>query len=238
MLSKELNALLTQTGPGTPMGELMRRYWLPALLSEEIPEPDSPPAQVRMLGEELVAFRDSQGRIGLLEDHCLHRGTSLSYGRNEDSGLRCVYHGWKFDVRGCVVDTPAEPAGSRFKEKLHHRAYPTHEVAGVVFAYLGPSDRVPLFPNYSWTELPTEYTYVTKCLLECSYLQGLEGECDSAHLGFCHADLTAEGRRAPYAVDVAPRYEVEETDFGLRFIALRHAGPGKKRNIKVSSRGI
>ena len=234
MLSKELNALLTRTGPGTPMGELMRRSWLPALLSEEVPEPDSPPAQVRMLGEELVAFRDSEGRIGLLEDHCLHRGTSLYYGRNEECGLRCVYHGWKFDVSGRVVDTPAEPTGSRFKEKLHHRAYPTHEVAGIIFAYLGPPELLPVFPAYAWTDVPASQTYVTKCLLECSYLQGLEGECDSAHLGFCHADLTTEGRSAPYAVDVAPRYEVEETDFGLRFIALRDAGPNHTY-VRVSS---
>ncbi len=125
MLPKESNELITRTGPGTPMGELIRCYWIPALLSEEIPEPDCPPVQVRILGEELVAFRDTQGRIGLLDEHCAHRGTSLFYGRNEDCGLRCIYHGWKYDVQGNVVDTPAEPADSDFKKKIRHPAYPT-----------------------------------------------------------------------------------------------------------------
>jgi len=114
MLPKEQNELLTKTGPGTPMGALMRRYWIPALLCEEIPGPDCPPVQVRLLGEELVAFRDSQGRVGLLDEHCSHRGTSLFYGRNEECGLRCIYHGWKYDVEGTVVDTPGEPPRERF----------------------------------------------------------------------------------------------------------------------------
>ena len=147
MLSPEHNELLTRTGRGTPMGELIRRYWIPALLSEEIPTPDCPPVQVRLLGEELIAFRDTEGRIGLLEEHCSHRGTSLFYGRNEECGLRCIYHGWKYDVEGNVVDTPAEPAGSEFKGKLKHKSYPTVEVAGMVFAYLGPRGEAPLFPN-------------------------------------------------------------------------------------------
>ena len=188
MLPKELNELLTRTGPGTPMGAFLRRYWLPALLSEEIPTPDCPPVQVRLLGEELVAFRDSEGRIGLLEEHCLHRGTSLFYGRNEECGLRCIYHGWKYDVAGRVLDTPAEPAGSTFKDRLQHVAYPTHEAGGMIFAYLGPPDKQPLFPSYSWAQLAPEHTYVTKSLLECNYLQGLEGECDSSHLSFLHRE--------------------------------------------------
>jgi len=176
MLTKEQNELITRTGPDTPMGRLMRRYWVPALLSSEIPTPDSPPVQVRILGEELVAFRDSQGRIGLLEEHCPHRGTSLFYGRNEESGLRCIYHGWKLDVEGQVLETPAEPASSTFGSRVRQVAYPTHEVAGIIFAYLGPPDKQPLFPHYGWTDLPLEYTYVTKNLLECNYLQGLKGE--------------------------------------------------------------
>ena len=138
MLSKEHNDLLTQTDAGTPMGDLMRRYWIPALLSEEIPAPDCPPVQVRILGEDLVAFRDRDGRVGLLAEHCSHRGTSLFYGRNENRGLTCIYHGWKYDVEGRVLDTPAEPASSSFKDRVHHPAYPTREVGGIVFAYLGP----------------------------------------------------------------------------------------------------
>src|SRR3954465_6770612 len=161
MLSKELNDLLTHTGSGTPMGDFLRRYWLPALLSEEIPAPDSPPVQVRLLGEELVAYRDTEGRIGLLEEHCLHRGTSLFYGRNEQCGLRCIYHGWKYDVTGRVLDPPAEPADSSFKERLRHVAYPPPEAGGMIFAYLGPPEKQPLFPNYSWAQLAPEHTYVT-----------------------------------------------------------------------------
>src|SRR5438093_6572966 len=127
MLSKEDNALVTQCGPDAAMGRMLRRYWVPALLSEEVPGPDCPPVQVRLMGEELVAFRDTNGRVGLLGEHCLHRGTSLFYGRNEECGLRCIYHGWKYDVDGTVLDTPAEGADSTFRARLHHTAYPTHE---------------------------------------------------------------------------------------------------------------
>jgi phenylpropionate dioxygenase-like ring-hydroxylating dioxygenase large terminal subunit len=216
------------------LGQLYRRYWIPALLTEEIAAPDSPPVRVKLLGEELVAFRDSQGRIGLLEEHCPHRGTSLFFGRNEECGLTCIYHGWKLDVDGNVVDTPAEPPGSDFKKKIHHRAYPTREAAGVVFAYLGPKEKMPLFPNYEWIKAAPNRTYVTKCLQECNYLQGLEGECDSSHLSFLHRDFGATGRRALFAQDVAPVYEVEETDFGVRMVAVRNAGAGRQY-VRISS---
>src|SRR5262245_2992042 len=156
MLSKEENELVTRTDRGTPMGELMRAYWIPALLSKEIPEPDCPPVQVRILGEELVAFRDSEGRIGLLDEHCSHRGTSLFYGRNQECSLTCVYHGWRYDVEGNVLDTPAEPAGSTFRERLRHPSYPTHEAGGMIWAYLGPREHMPLFPNIEWANVPVE----------------------------------------------------------------------------------
>jgi phenylpropionate dioxygenase-like ring-hydroxylating dioxygenase large terminal subunit len=234
MLSQAQNELLTRTGPDTPLGQLYRRYWIPALLTEEIPAPDRPPVRVKLLGEELVAFRDSRGRIGLMDEHCPHRGTSLFFGRNEECGLTCVYHGWKIDVEGNVVDTPAEPAGSDFKNKLHHRAYPTKEAAGIIFAYLGPKEKMPLFPNYEWIQAPLDRTYVTKCLQECNYLQGLEGECDSAHLSFVHRDFGATGRRALFAQDTAPEYEVEETDFGVRMIAIRTIKPDRQY-VRVSS---
>ena len=234
MLEHELNDLITLTGQGTPMGGLMRRYWLPALLSEEIPEPDSPPVQVRLLGEELVAFRDSQGRIGLLEEHCSHRGTSLFYGHNEACGLRCIYHGWKYDVEGNVLDTPAEPGISTFKDKVHHPAYPTVEAGGMIWAYLGPREKQPPFPHYNWMDVPLSHTYVTKCLLEANYLQGLEGECDSAHLSFLHSELDDQGRRALYMQDRAPKYELEDTDFGMRMIALRNTVDGQTY-VRVSS---
>src|ERR687891_366578 len=165
MFSQEENELLTRVGSGTPMGMLMRHYWIPALLSEEIPLPDCPPVRVRLLGEDLVALRDSDGRIGLLDEHCSHRGTSLFYGRNEECGLRCIYHGWKYDVDGNVLDTPAEPGESDFRKKLRHTAYPTQEAGGVIYAYLGPRDKTSLFPDYEWAQVPLNQTYVTKCLL-------------------------------------------------------------------------
>ena len=223
MLSTEDNELVTRTNPGTPMGDLIRRYWVPALLSEEIPAPDCPPARVKLMGEDLVAFRDTAGRIGLIGERCAHRGTSLFFGRNEECGLRCIYHGWKYDTEGNVVDTPAEPAGSDFRNKLRHTAYPSHEANGVIYAYLGPRDRMPVFPNYEWTKVPLEFTYVTKCLLECNYLQGLEGECDSSHLSFLHRAFTNERNQALYKTDTAPFYETEDTDFGVRLIATRNA---------------
>jgi phthalate 4,5-dioxygenase oxygenase subunit len=223
MLSQEDNRLLTQTDAGTPMGNLIRRYWVPALLSEEIPERDCSPVRVRIMGEHLVAFRDTQGRIGLIGEQCAHRGTSLFYGRNEECGLRCIYHGWKYDVDGNVLETPAEPADSDFRKKLHHTAYPTHEAAGVIYAYLGPREKKPLFPNYEWTQVPLDHAYVTKSLLECNYLQGLEGECDSSHLSFLHR-AADNGRNQPlYKTDTSPFYETEATDFGVRLIATRNA---------------
>ncbi len=223
MLSREDNELITQTQPGTPMGNLIRRYWIPALLSEEIPSRDGPPARVKLLGEELVAFRDTAGRIGLIGEHCSHRGTSLFFGRNEECGLRCIYHGWKHDWEGNIVETPAEPASSDFHKKLRHTAYPTHEANGVIYAYLGPREKLPLFPNYEWTQVPPEYAYVTKCLLECNYLQGLEGECDSSHLSFLHRAFTNERNQPLYKSDTAPFYETEDTDFGVRLIATRNS---------------
>ncbi|MFI5266199.1 MAG: Rieske 2Fe-2S domain-containing protein [Chloroflexota bacterium] len=234
MLPTDVNDLITKTDPGTTMGGLMRRYWLPALLSEEIPEPDCPPVQVRILGQELVAFRDSQGRLGLLEEHCLHRGTSLFYGRNEECGLRCIYHGWKYDVEGNVLDTPAEPASSNFKSKLKQMAYPCVETGGMIWTYMGPPEKQPPFPHFYWMDLPASHTYVTKCFQECNYLQGLEGESDSSHLSFLHREFSMQGEQRLYAGDSAPAYEIEETDFGLRMIATRKAGEDRSY-VRVSS---
>ncbi len=220
MLSEQENELLTRTGPGTPMGELMRRYWIPALLSEEIPEPDCPPVQVRLLGEALVAFRDSKGRIGLFDEHCSHRGTSLFYGRNEDCGLRCIYHGWKYDVEGNVLETPAEPPDSNLKHKVRHKAYPCREAAGIVFTYMGPKEKMPLLPEYPWTKLPADHTFVIKSFQECNYLQGLEGDCDSSHISYLHSS-----NHDLYKQDRVPTLIAEETDFGVRMVAIRKGGP-------------
>ena len=138
MLTSEDNELLCRVGPGTPMGDLMRQYWIPVLLTSELPEPDGPPMRVRLLGENLIAFRDTSGKVGLIQNPCPHRGASLFFGRNEEEGLRCVYHGWKFDVAGACVDMPTEPAESNFKEKVRARAYPCVERNGVVWTYMGP----------------------------------------------------------------------------------------------------
>ncbi len=237
MLSVLDNELLTRTGAGTPMGRLMRRYWLPVMLSSELPAPDAPPRRVRVMGEDLVGFRDTNGRLGLLAEHCSHRGTSLFYGRNEECGLRCIYHGWKYDVDGNVVDTPAEPGGSKLGPKVKHTAYPCHEVAGLIWAYMGPKEHQPLFPNYLFAEAPPENVWVTKCILECNYLQGLEGEVDSAHLSFLHKEWgpdSADDRQGLFQQDTVPSYEIEETDFGLRLVALRAAGPGEQY-VRVTS---
>src|ERR1700736_2931621 len=153
MLSKEDNDLVTRVGPGTPMGNLMRQYWVPAMLSSELPGPDCDPMRVLLLGEQLIAFRDSHGAIGLVANNCPHRGASLFFGRNEESGLRCVYHGWKFDASGACVDMPNEPAESDFRTKVTARAYQTREAGGMVWIYMGPSDRQPALPNYHWCTL-------------------------------------------------------------------------------------
>jgi phthalate 4,5-dioxygenase len=226
MLPREENDLLTQVSPDKPMGQLMRRYWIPALLASEIPEPDSPPVRVRLLGEDLVAFRDTQGRIGLLEEHCPHRGTSLFFGRNEDCGLRCIYHGWKMDVDGNVLDTPAEPAGSTLKNKVRQNAYPCQEAGGIIWTYMGPQGKQPFLPAYEWLSMPAENIYVSKSIQDCSWLQGLEGECDSSHLSFLHRSFTGERQRGGgdgvlYAADTAPTLEGVETDYGIRLLSCR-----------------
>ena len=222
MLARDENELLTRVGPGTPMGALMRCYWLPALLSEEIPAPDGAPVRVRLLGEDLVAFRDSNGRIGLLGEHCAHRGTSLFFGRNEERGLRCIYHGWKYDVDGNVVETPAEPKGSEFAKKLRHTAYPCKEIAGMIFTYMGPAEKTPLLPRYEWGDLSPEQLFPVKSLLECNFLQGVEGDFDSSHTSFLHNNNIQNTERLKR--DGAPTLEAEETRYGMRAISIRKFG--------------
>ncbi|MBV9598458.1 MAG: Rieske 2Fe-2S domain-containing protein, partial [Chloroflexi bacterium] len=173
MLNRDDNQLLTRTGPETPMGKLMRRYWLPALLSEELPEPDGEPLQLRLLGENFVAFRDTNGRVGVLDENCPHRGASLAYARNQECGLRCIYHGWKVDADGRVVDMPTEPPTSTFRDRLRHPAYPVVEAGDVIWTYLGPSGSQPDFPNWEWTQAPKEQRGVTRILQECNYAQGV-----------------------------------------------------------------
>src|SRR3954463_3013755 len=175
MLSREDNELLTRTGPGTPMGELMRRYWFPVLLSEDLPKPDCPPKRVTVMDEKLVVFRATDGRVGLVDERCPHRGASVFFGRNEENGLRCVYHGWKFDVDGRCVDMPSEPSESSFKNKVRIASYPCIERAGIVWTYMGPPERKPGFPELEWAAVPDSYRYATRHIQECNWLQGVEG---------------------------------------------------------------
>jgi phenylpropionate dioxygenase-like ring-hydroxylating dioxygenase large terminal subunit len=220
MLLREENELLTRVGPGTPTGALFRRYWLPACLSEEIPTPDSPPVRVRLLGEDLVAFRDRDGRVGLLGEHCSHRRASLFYGRVEEGGLTCIYHGWKYDTDGRILETPAEPAHSMIKHHVRHTAYPCHEANGIVFAYMGPRERMPLFPAYEWLTVPEDHVHVNKMINECNYLQAIEGDCDSAHRDYLHR----RGAGLVLDEDGAPTFELETTSWGVTAQAIRRVG--------------
>jgi phenylpropionate dioxygenase-like ring-hydroxylating dioxygenase large terminal subunit len=225
MLSVAENELICRTGPGTPMGNFMRQYWIPAMLSNELPQPDSDPVRVLLLGEKLIAFRDTTGRVGLIENHCPHRGASLFFGRNEEAGLRCVYHGWKFSVDGVCVDMPNEPAESDFKHKVTAVAYPTRERGGVVWAYLGPRSEPPPLPDIEGNMV--EGAIATAIQHECNWLQVGEGAIDTSHAGFLHfGSLRAEdypdGTFSRYMLsDRSPRYAVVNTDVGVTYGAYR-----------------
>ena len=234
MLSNEENQLLTQTGSGTPCGEFIRRYWQPVALSEELE--NDVPIRVKVMGEDLVLFRDSEGRLGLLGLHCSHRGADLSLGRVEDGGIRCLYHGWIYDIHGSCIDQPAEPEGSDFKTKIRHKAYPCQEKAGLIFAYMGPG-KPPLLPDYEPLTVAPDHRYAYKVLHECNWLQAHEGEIDPAHLSYLHRrtkqpewrQRAIKGTRSAQAMDfyrsdVTPTIEAEETDFGVRIFSVRKAG--------------
>ena len=238
MITAEENKLLTQTDPQTPCGELLRRYWQPVALGDELPKGGAP-LKVRILGEDLVLFRDDQDRPGLLGLHCSHRGTDLSYGRVEDGGLRCLYHGWLYDICGRVLEQPGEPGGGANRQEIRHRAHPCQEAGGVIFTYMGPGDP-PLLPAYEFLTIPEEYRTVTKIFEECNYLQGNEGNIDPVHLSFLHQSLNeaqvARRRIVPgsnttdntlLGEDISPTIEVEITDYGLRIYTLRNAGRDK-----------
>ena len=182
-MDRETSELLVRVGPGTAMGRLMRRYWVPVLLSSEIAEPDGPPVRVKILGEKLLAFRDTQGRAGLVDEFCAHRGASLFLGRNEEGGIRCSYHGWKYDVTGRCVDLPQVPS---LCAKMKITAYPCVERGGIVWAYMGPPEKKPAPPELEWCLVPESHRYVTKRLQESSYLQAMEGGIDTSHVSWVH----------------------------------------------------
>ncbi len=222
MLSHEENALLTRVEGDAPMGQMMRRYWLPAAMSSEVAEPDGTPVRVRMLGENLVLFRDTLGRLGLIEESCPHRLASLALGRNEECGLRCVYHGWKFDVTGACIDMPTEPGGFGYRDRIRLKSYRVYETGGLVWAYLGPEGEAPALPDYDWTRLPPDQRVIIKLGERANYLQAIEGAVDSAHSWFLHRGSTKHwSKRVAISTDLSPKLEAEDTAYGFRYAAIR-----------------
>jgi phthalate 4,5-dioxygenase len=230
VLSIEDNETVTQVGPGTIMGGFMREYWIPALLSEELPHPDCDPLRVRLLGEDLIAFRDTAGNVGLIANLCPHRGASLFFGRNEEAGIRCVYHGWKFDTSGACTDMPNEPPESNFKDRVRATAYPCVEKAGLVFVYMGSRDTLPPLPGIEALDLPAGKYHLLATLKECNWLQALEGDIDTVHAAFLHggalqAEWFPEGSFSYYELSQrAPHFAAVDTDYGTIYGAYRDAG--------------
>lgn len=244
MISQELNETLTKSGPGTDAGAVMRRYWQPAALSDELAG-DRPVVPVRLLGEDLVLFRDTEGKLGLIGRACPHRGADLCYGRLEDNGLRCPFHGWHFNRDGQCVEQPGEPEGSRMHEQIRNVSYPVEERNGIIFAYMGP-DEPPEFPNFDCFRAPESHVFAFKGLWECNWLQAMEVGIDPAHASFLHRFLQDADPADSYgkqfrdkAADTdipmtrllreypRPDITVEETEYGMRLIALRHLDNGK-----------
>lgn len=229
MLSAADNELMTRVGPGTPVGDLMRQYWLPALMSVELPDPDSDPVRVRLLCEDLIAFRDTNDNVGLIDNYCPHRRASLFFGRNEECGLRCVYHGWKFDVNGDCVDMPSEPAESNFKDKVKITAYPTQERNGIIWAYMGTRTDPPPLPDIEPNMLPDDAEQsLWTAVRDCNWVQALEGDIDTSHLGFLHLGSLKPENLTPGSFDyytVKERtplgYDIVETDYGTSYGAWR-----------------
>ena len=230
MLKTEINQLLTQTGPGTSMGDLFRHYWLPALLAEELPENDCPPVRVKILSERLIAFRDTEGRYGLIDEFCAHRGVSLWFGRVEECGLRCAYHGWKYDVTGQCVEVPSEPENSNFARKVKLTSYPLVKVGDILWTYMGDREKQPELPEFEFAHVPPEQTYTSKRWQESNWLQALEGGIDSSHVAWLHSGglksdpLFKDTQGNVYTLtDRRPFFEVADADGGLFIGARRNA---------------
>jgi phthalate 4,5-dioxygenase oxygenase subunit len=238
MLTKEENEFVTRTGPGTPMGELYRRFWLPALLSEELPSPDCPPVRLTILNERLVAFKDTNGRIGFLDRRCPHRQADLFFGRNEEGGLRCIYHGWKYDVDGNCLELPNDPQGDSFKDKIKtFAAYPGIERGGVIWIYMGPRDLKPQLPELEWARVPDAHRFIRKMHIGGNFLQTMEGDIDSSHVGFLHSVLNPNAKDVgfifknaiprPYLIrDKTPIWTIKDTEYGVMLAARRKAEEG------------
>lgn len=222
---------LTQVGPGTVMGDLMRQYWLPAALSSEL-ERDGSPLRLMLLGEKLIAFRDSAGRVGVLDHRCAHRCASLFLARNEQNGIRCIYHGWKYDVDGNCVDMPSVPPHQDFKHKLKTKAYRAVERAGLIWVYMGSRAEAPPLPPFEILDVPEDELKVSLIQRDCNYLQALEGDIDTSHFGFLHAghvgpdELPEDDPIYHTVTNRAPEYHVADAPWGTQYVGYREAGPG------------
>ena len=231
MLTQDENQMLCRIEGSAPMGQMMRRHWVPAVLSEQVAVADGDPVRVRLFGEDLVAFRDTQGRLGVLGEFCAHRKASLVFGRNEECGLRCLYHGWKFDVDGNVVDMTSEPKESGFADRVRQKAYPTQEAGGFVWVYMGPAEHMPAFEAPAWAPEGTEQVSISKIDLPCNWAQIMEGQIDSAHSSSLHssdmrpARVTTAGATDTHwtrpSTDKNPRIQVQVTNYGMRYAAIR-----------------
>jgi phthalate 4,5-dioxygenase len=239
MFPSEENKLVCEIEPGAPMHDVFKRYWMPVAISSDIPEPDSDPHRTTVLGEDYVLFRDSEGTAALMRERCCHRGASLMLGRVEEGGIRCIYHGWKFSADGTILDMP-NCQDEKFKTRYRQPAFPVREAGGMVWAYLGPKEHEPPFPHYPFFDVPVSHIYPAVIVYAGNYLQTMEGLLDSSHLGVLHSDaLMMEG---PNRADVtrmlreekAPAFECEETEFGLRYAAIRGATGENGERVSIA----
>ena len=229
MLSREDNELMCRVGPGTAMGNALRRYWVPILSSSQLPAPDCDPVKVELFGESYVAFRDSAGRLGLLEEHCIHRSVSLALGRVEDGGIRCLFHGWKFSVDGSVLETP-NVSDTRFRQRIGARAFAVREAGSMIWAYVGPKELEPPFPHWAFFDQPPERVLTVTLIVKCNYVQVQEALLDSSHLTILHRDAFKNAANIDFVSSVNssttasvadPKVEAQDTDFGFYYAALR-----------------
>jgi phenylpropionate dioxygenase-like ring-hydroxylating dioxygenase large terminal subunit len=245
MLTRKENEMMCRVGPDTPMGEALRRYWVPILLSSQLPTPDGEPVKVEIFGERYVAFRDSSGKVGLLDEQCRHRSASLALGRVEGGGIRCLFHGWKFAVDGTVLETP-NVSDPRFRERIKARAYPVREAGSFIWAYVGPQELEPPFPHWSFFDQPPERVLTVTLVVQCNYVQVQEALLDSSHLTILHQDAFKRNASIDFVSNVNstttaavadPKIEAEETEFGFLYAALRPTatGSGEKITARVTA---
>ena len=243
MLTAKENKTLTEVGKGKPMGEFMRRYWIPVAKSEEIPTAGGAPTRVKLLGEQLVLFRSRDGELGLIDEFCPHRRASLAYGRNESGGLRCLYHGWKVACDGRVIESPPEPPARTFAKKLGVASYPMREAGGLIWTYMGPHDLEPPFPKFPWLGLPPDRLLVVKMYQATNYLQGVEGDLDPAHPNYLHREFELDEKKSwagagwQSIVDImsdgSPEILCEETPYLMRHAAIRKTADPDSKYVRV-----